>query len=231
MDYEKKYNEALERAKAGKPIDEVFTELKESEDERIRKMLIERVRNAEELNEELRERIIAYLEKQKKKKPLCIHSAGSGAMGTTHPSFKLDVKPAERSNIDELKLQTIEAVIARQKGSAAFGGFLPAELIDYIKSLRPQPKVEWSEEDELKLSLCIDALDVGQTKRHIYEQGITPDELNAWLKSFRNRPTKSDTWKPSKEQMDWLESAVRLSTDLPHIHGIIISLYEQLKRL
>lgn len=40
-------------------------ELAESEDERIRKMLIERVRTAEELNEELRKWIIAYLEKQK----------------------------------------------------------------------------------------------------------------------------------------------------------------------
>lgn len=38
-------------------------------------------------------------------------------------------------------------------------------------------------------------------------------------------------WKPSEEQMDWLESAVKLSIDKPHIHGIIISLYEQLKRL
>ena len=37
----------------------------ESDDERIRKMLIARVRTAEELNEELREWIIAYLEKQK----------------------------------------------------------------------------------------------------------------------------------------------------------------------
>lgn len=35
-----KYEEALERAKAGKPLDEVFPELKESEDERIRKALL-----------------------------------------------------------------------------------------------------------------------------------------------------------------------------------------------
>ena len=32
-----RYEEALERAKAGKPMYEVFPELKESEDERIRK--------------------------------------------------------------------------------------------------------------------------------------------------------------------------------------------------
>lgn len=40
MNYEKAYNEALELAKAGKPIDEVFPELKESEDERIRKEIV-----------------------------------------------------------------------------------------------------------------------------------------------------------------------------------------------
>ena len=39
-----KYEEALERAKAGKPLDEVFPELKESEDEKIRKELLALVR-------------------------------------------------------------------------------------------------------------------------------------------------------------------------------------------
>lgn len=38
---DKRYEEALERARAGKPIDEVFPELKESEDEKIRKELWE----------------------------------------------------------------------------------------------------------------------------------------------------------------------------------------------
>lgn len=54
-----------------------------------------------------------------------------------------------------------------------------------------------------------------------------------WLKSLRPDSYKNcnSRWKPSEEQMDWLESAVKLSIDKPHIHGIIISLYEQLKRL
>ena len=52
MDYEKKYKEALERARQklhypGHPcfvrVDEIFPELAESEDERIRKELIEQV--------------------------------------------------------------------------------------------------------------------------------------------------------------------------------------------
>lgn len=65
MDYEKAYNEALERAKAGKPLDEVFPELKESEDERIRKKILALVKK-HAVNHE-RCQMEAYLEKQKEK--------------------------------------------------------------------------------------------------------------------------------------------------------------------
>ena len=71
-----RYEEALERAKKGLPIDEVFPELKESEDERIRKILIHIVKGAcdkygikykgDEITEE---KLLAYLEKQKEQKP------------------------------------------------------------------------------------------------------------------------------------------------------------------
>lgn len=40
MDYEKKYKDALERAKKGECLENIFPELKESKDERIRKALI-----------------------------------------------------------------------------------------------------------------------------------------------------------------------------------------------
>ena len=71
-----RYEEALERAKKGLPIDEVFPELKESEDEKIRKILIHIVKGAcdkygikykgDEITEE---KLLAYLEKQKEQKP------------------------------------------------------------------------------------------------------------------------------------------------------------------
>ena len=48
----------------------VIVREKESEDERMRKMLIDRVRSAEELTDELREWILTYLEKQKERGPL-----------------------------------------------------------------------------------------------------------------------------------------------------------------
>ena len=81
MDYEKKYKEALEWArkvmqgKVGFVLDEVlekFPELKESEDERIRKEIITHCRNTRCVTEESAERIakwITWLEKQGKQKP------------------------------------------------------------------------------------------------------------------------------------------------------------------
>ena len=79
MDYEKKYNEALERAKAqwGSVNDETrswlegtFPELRESEDERIRKELIEVVSDIDggwpfEKHGVTKKEALAYLEKQK----------------------------------------------------------------------------------------------------------------------------------------------------------------------
>ena len=88
---------------------------------------------------------------------------------------------------------------------------------EVLKELKP---AEWSEEDELMRTAVI------QTLERFGGRGTTGMQID-WLKSLRPQPH----WKPSEEQMEWLESAVKLSTDKPHIHGIIISLYEQLKRL
>lgn len=68
MDYEKAYREALDRAKAGKSMNEVFPELKESEDERIRKHIIG-ILNSLPIyywhDQKKKDDALAYLEKQK----------------------------------------------------------------------------------------------------------------------------------------------------------------------
>ena len=109
------------------------------------------------------------------------------------------VAPVEWSEEDEKMLDSIVKVVAGV-GSQKNGE--REKQMDWLKSLRPQPKVEWSEEDRLKLRLCIEALDVGQTKRHIYEHGFMPDELKSFLKSLR------PSWKPSEEQMQYLAKAI-----------------------
>ena len=82
MDYEKKYKEALERAKSFKTpelcdvAEYIFPELRESEDERIRKEIIEHCRNTRCVTEERVERIakwIAWLEKQGSEPNWCHH--------------------------------------------------------------------------------------------------------------------------------------------------------------
>ena len=83
MNYEQKYKEALERAShikdhntIGTPqeiAELIFPELRESEDERIRKEILEDIRNVKAVSsEEYRkkaDRWIAWLEKQKKQEP------------------------------------------------------------------------------------------------------------------------------------------------------------------
>lgn len=74
MDYEEKYKTALERAriwkdKSGMPkdkqgiLDDIFPELAESEDERIRKAILEHIQLCTESIPD-RDKFIAYLEKQ-----------------------------------------------------------------------------------------------------------------------------------------------------------------------
>ena len=130
MDYKKAYEAALERAKgiynenpssstAKFVCGQIFPELKESEDERIRKELIDFVnhyRNNTDLTTEQAEWIkkaIAYLEKQKEQ------------------------KPAEWS--EKKKGILLECISALQNS----GHWL---LADKLSSLRPQPHWKPSEE-------------------------------------------------------------------------------------
>ena len=77
--FEKKYNEALERAKEWitereqlicprEIVESIFPQLRESDDERMRELIIDRVRSATEMTEGLRELLLTYLEKQKEQK-------------------------------------------------------------------------------------------------------------------------------------------------------------------
>ena len=98
-------------------IDITFPELKESEDERIRKEIIgylnSRVATAEETELLYFKRWLAYLEKQK------------------------DQKPAEWSEEDEYRRQQVIDALERNGYNV---------LTDWLKSLRPQPHWKPSEE-------------------------------------------------------------------------------------
>lgn len=123
-----RYEEALERAKKGLPIDEVFPELKESEDERIRKELLEEIEfiipHDDETDSEglilpsyhaRIDRYKSYLEKQKEQ------------------------KPAEWSEEDERKIIELKTFIAQCNG---FNKKNRKKVFDMIDTLRPPASLE-----------------------------------------------------------------------------------------
>ena len=151
MDYEKMYKEALERAKIeintkgiGETVnlcEQLFPELAESEDERIRKALVKLLTVASEAylihsTGIKKESYLAWLEKQKEQKPVpfsCGHENG-----------------AKWSEEDEEIVQTIMSFLDNPS-TAKLCPKLREECKDWLKHLperfNPQPKQDWSEEE------------------------------------------------------------------------------------
>jgi len=170
MDYEKKYNEALERAKAyhrnelagsRKEMTEyIFPELRESEDERIRKAIVSLVYEMKGTYQSFAkvelDKMVAWLEKQKEQ------------------------KPAEWSEEDEEMLEYIIGDVndAKQLYTSQEAKDMADKEIVWLKSLRPQPKQERSEEDERILKGIIGKIDHDQT------YGVSKDEMLNFLKKL-----------------------------------------------
>ena len=87
-------------------------------------------------------------------------------------------------------------------------------LIEKIKSLKPQPKQEWNEEDEKMLESCIDKMSM--TAPNLWEKEID------WLKSLKDRvrPQTKQEW--SKEDEEMIDAIVAdiLFTQKAHNHEV-----------
>lgn len=193
----------------------IFPELRESEDERIRKFLITIVNNlsAPNFKEAERKDVLAWLEKQKEQKPADDNPLddprfmeGFDAGRSVQKIFD-EPKPAW-SEEDEMIRKAILGFLNPDKGGTKYSSC--AELVkwsDWLKSLHPQPKQEWSEEDEKMRCNILNALtpnlvySVGKgtsTGTSIYKYYKEID----WLKSLR------PSWKPTEEQMEALMLAI-----------------------
>lgn len=199
-------------------LETLIPELKESEDEMIRKLLIWQVhRNIDDLAQsvydgikghdpDLEESIedwkkcLAWLEKQKEQ------------------------KPAEWSEEDEDMLNScISSIEEAKENRYAYketdGDTSYDHEIDWLKSLHPQPKQEWSEEDSINLNSILNHL-----KEYLTNGAYTYYE--SWLNSLR------PSWKPSEEQMKALrEVAYSLVGTGTQTDVYLVQLYEQLKAL
>lgn len=184
MDYEKKYKEALNwmrdvyptlEGAAKEDAEHYFPELKESEDERIRKALIEAIRHnyvlTGSINHIPTKDILAWLEKQ----------CDKGTNGNNEEIPFSEQKPAEWSKEDEAH---IDSLLKRLEGickpGAAFISTRCAisEDKDWLKSLKD--RYTWKPSDEQ-----IEALDSATENCAYSEYQDCLRELIGQLKKLR----------------------------------------------
>ena len=129
-----------------------------------------------------------------------------------------EIKPAKWSEEDERLLNIIIDILDREEHN---GHLMRGDLkacVKFLKSLRPQPKPSWSEEDEKMLWSAINGLN-----QDIYEK-----ERN-WL---ANRlKCIGHFWKPSEEQMEFLKRTVDGYDITCRGQVALESLYDDLKKL
>lgn len=200
MDYEKKYNEALNWMRDLYPslygatkedAEHYFPELRESEDERIRKELKEAF---EAYDIESRwngipiRSIFAWLEKQKEQKPT-------------------------QTNAEKEYVRTIKGIIAdfvrdNQPKDVAFY----QKIYDWLDGRHIEQKpTEWSEEDEEHIKSLLARLEGMCKKGATFTQTrFAVSQDRDWLKSLRPDSYKNcnSRWKPLPESMEALLLAI-----------------------
>ena len=216
-----RYEEALERAKKGLPIDEVFPELKESEDERIRKGLLEIFNKAQfgEWGKLKIKDIIAWLEKQKEQKSAeCIVPPPSDPfMFNLHSTIYNFGKQVAAKCLDTDILDTeLDEYVTDENVDK----YIEKHISCLVKYHPLQQPAEWSEEDEKNLERVTDCI------YDFYPDPVVKYKLKDWLKSLRPQPH----WKPSEEQMDCLVVAAS-GYGNSEVADVLNSLINDLKKL
>lgn len=215
----KAYDEALERT--SKLIDEgclnkmtgefIFPELKESEDERIRKAIIEGLREMKSSFHTISsikiDDAIAWLEKQGEQKPAEYNRETSTDLR--------DIVDNEANAIwEEESTDGCHLVIDSFNMFYGICMQIAEAVVDYKKPA-------WGEEDKARFESCIKLLQTSDGY----------DTINVkWLKSLKYRYT----WKPSEEQMNTLEQWLKdnqYKGDARYCYPIFELLYQDLKKL
>lgn len=233
--YEKKYKEALSWAhsaiKAGadgmlkEDLERIFPELRESEDERIRKSILELVKQSSHiLNPMNQKSMIAWLEKQGEhanfRNKIQVGdkvTRNEDGVLVNLSQLKRVAKPSEKhseqnpdwSEEDERILNKIQDHLREfyvdKKGYPYVAEPDSPEMMENnwlmcIKNrVQPQPKQEWSKEDEKIISKLIKHFEWKDTEYRFTKEDCL--EATNWLKSL-----KPNNWKPSEEQVDYRKS-------------------------
>ena len=239
MDYEKKYKDALERAEeiiryykehnrgdetSIEDLEQIFPELKESEDEKIRKRLLTdfSVIGKEKWGGLKVKDICAWLEKQGEQKSILdfkarnwyvskvdgkIHDLTYNPTDKVGPKFKVGDKLISTKNphltyeifgIEENELGELDYnVIIYTDGKCAVYNKLSCKKVDSWGELVKE-KPAWSEEDSKRIDRICDFIwknRKGDTDE-IYQQEL---DIN-WLKSLKHRVQPKQIWSEEDEE-------------------------------
>ena len=227
MDYKKRNEEILEKLRvlrdswastnnrAAKEIEEAIPELIESEDERIRKEIIDFATKANNgvtsilANNYNFNKWIAWVEKKAEQKTVVII-----------PKFRVGDVIRPKGSTAEYTIESISGECYHGKG----WGLHLSNDDDY--ELVEQKPTEWSEENEDMINSIIREL------IHQYNEEILQDteDIIKWLKNRLKSLRPQNRWKPDSSMLICLEYAIK------HINKdgdkrILSKLLEQLKKL
>lgn len=220
------YDKALEKAKDfnfqgymdEECLYDMFPELRESEDEKVRKEIIDYCH--ERLNTtygalpniETVKKWLAWLEKQGKKE---VANSENACKGEQEPK---SYKDAEEASAEYRKF--------REECGIKDPVMLDEIEEAYYNGATSRKPVDWSDEDEENLQHCCMAISVDSL--HTYED---KQDMESWLQSLKNRCI----WKPTKEHVKAVRLARSFVTDdfgeHPMLSETLIDLEEQLKKL
>lgn len=133
-------------------------------------------------------------------------------------------KPAEWSKDDAIRIEDLINLVEHHHDKE-YDWFDYKDLSSWLKDLpnrfELQPKQEWSEEDEKMIKSLVD---------NFTHYAFTPDGTDArdiipWLKAIRPH------WKPSEEQMEALDTAIKTFEQNDFYAGALVSLLFDLKKL
>ena len=208
-------------------LESLFTELAGSEDERIRKEIVRFIRMEVE-DEIVGNKWLAWLEKQGEQKPAVEMKTPEESLGIDSETYSkimdeciygdCEQNPAWSEDDDDDAW--MNDIISKVENNLQ----LNKAEIDWLKSLRPQSKQEWNEEDRKMINKLSSVV--------VLYYNICDDDLDKqscidWLKSLKERYT----WKPSDEQIEILDMVLTNESLDDNIARILRELREQLKKL
>lgn len=227
--YEKKYNESLERARKlsvdgyldAIAVEEIFPELAESEDERIRRTLVEYFGPQVQLDfvrgvpiQKIRD----WLEKQKEQ-------SLRDFIDDFPYSDQKEQTPTEWSEEDEAAYNAFMCEVVNEKMNPTIDQIKWLRSIcDRLKSLRPSWKPSEQEKGALRTAIHILIDERSFPKAAAQLQNI--------LDAFEGKESRKD-WKPSEEQIYSLGTVVKGYDEctVGSVGYNLKELYEQLKKL